>query len=264
VNYHDHDSISKSGLDKVARSIDHYMAYRSEGKDTHALRLGRLVHTVVLEIEQLEDEYAIAPEFRTKDGKPSSGFRTAEAKQWLAEVEADGRTPITADQLAEALRIRESVHAHPSAHILLDNVIEVETPRFWHWEDYGVDCRCKPDALVDVEGDIFLLDLKTTRDASADAFARSCAKYRYDVQWAFYGEGLYQASGIELAGMVIVAVESESPHTVACYELDDAWLERGQLLMWQDMQRYADWMHGRVTHTGYSPEVRVLQMPRWA
>jgi exodeoxyribonuclease VIII len=79
-----------------------------------------------------------------------------------------------------------------------------------------VDCKARPDWLTP---DNIIVDLKTTEDASPRGFAQSVRKYRYDVQAAFYSDGLEAATGKECEGFFFIAVEKSPPFLCAVYFL---------------------------------------------
>ncbi len=45
--------------------------------------------------------------------------------------------------------------------------------------------------------------------------------------------------------------------------MESAWLALGLDRMLPDLERYAEWKHGRATFTGYDPQPQTLEMPPW-
>jgi len=248
--YHDLDAVGKSDLDLIAKSPAHYRF--AEREETDALRLGSAVHCAVLEPDRFAADYVIAPpmDHRTKAGK----------EQW-AEFEAAnaGKTMLNRDEGALALRLAEAVRAHPRAQVLLA-AGQPEVSALWSDPDLGVRCRARYDWLTP-EG--LVLDLKTTQNASAAAFAKAVATFRYHVQHAWYLDGYHQATGDLPLGFIFIAVEKTPPYAVALYELDGEAADYGRLLARRDLARYAT-ARDLDVWPGYPEEIQPLSLPRWA
>lgn len=249
-DYHAHDSISKSGLDRVSRSIDHYQTPREQSAE---MSTGALVHWVLLGGDE-------ATPFVVRPDDDRGNFRKTAGKQWRAEQQAAGRTILTKDEKAEIERICDAVQAHPLAWRMLTGG-HIERSHFWHDREFDIAARCRPDVYHDDSS--IMVDLKTCRDASPKTFARSVHTYRYDVQWAFYDRGLASTGAGNADTFAIVAVETSPPYGVAVYEMDSAWLALGLDRMLPDLERYAEWKHGRAQFTGYDPAPQLLEMPSW-
>ena len=101
--YHADPAVSKSHLDQIARSGYHYWARylnpdRQPVKPTAAMLFGTLVHTAVLEPDELRNRYDLAPDRRTKAGKALA-----------AEMESKGITPVSAADMEAALTMAAGV-----------------------------------------------------------------------------------------------------------------------------------------------------------
>jgi len=180
AEYHAMPGISKSGLDLINKSPAHYKwAQENPSEPTAAMRIGTLTHLATLEPDRFNSECIVMPTLdrRTKDGKLRwEEFQANHPDQEL--LTSDEHTRITA--------IRDAVRAHSMARKLLDRIAQVEVSTFWKDEGTGVDCRCRPDGILD---NGMLIDLKTTADAGR-GFERSVRQYRYHVQAAFYAMGM--------------------------------------------------------------------------
>jgi exodeoxyribonuclease VIII len=83
------------------------------------------------------------------------------------------------------------------------------------WTEDSVLCRMRFDKLAGP----FCIDIKTCQDATPEAFAKTIASYRYDLQATHYLSGL-SCSGILLGvRFVFIAVETCVPYRVRCYEM---------------------------------------------
>jgi len=252
-DYHASPAISKSGLDAVSKSIDHYRAYKAKAtKVTPAMIFGQRVHEITLEPDTFHDRFTVKP--ADLDG------RTKEGKAWKAEAADRGLPIIDAAELEELETIASAVHNHPIAGPIIRSEGWIESSFFWTDPEYGVDCRCRPDILTT---DGLYIDLKTTRDASPEAFATSAARYRYDVQGAFYSRGIESVLELEVQEFLIVAVEKAPPYAVAVYRLPPVFLSIGVERMHRDLERFRDYLEDPDQWTGYPLEVLDLHPPRW-
>ncbi len=271
--YHlDTSRISKSGLDLIAKSPYHYWAkYLAPDRPAEAPKkhfiVGSITNDVLLQQHLLDEQYAIVPPdaprrptaAQVNAKNPSE--ETVKAVAWWAEFNAkvEGRQVIEADDYDKACRMRDAVWSHPAAAVLLKRGVAEKTLYFTEPETQA-PCKCRPDFIS--TGTDFLVDLKTTGDASPEGFGRSALSYRYHVQAAFYSEGFYHAQGNFPKGFVFIAVEKEYPYAVAVYYADERTMELGHETYMRDLRTY---MECRNTNTwpGYSLQVERLKLPEW-
>lgn len=258
--YHaDVDSISKSGLDEMARSPAHYYARRLDPqrpspRDKAGQFEGTLAHCAVLEPAEFAKRYSV------------HAVMNRNTKAWHAIEEncAEGVVPIQKDQYDKAMRQAESVRALPEVNEALTALGHAEISACWRDEDTGVLCRCRPDWTYWAgDSGAILLDLKTYSDASAAQFVRQVARKNYAGQAGYYTDGFGAASGLMVHGFVFVAVETEWPYAAACYMLDHESLEAGRRWYRHHLGVYAECLRTGVW-PGYSPRIELLTLPRWA
>ena len=251
--YHALDAVSKSDLDRIARSPAHWKY--GEREETAAMRIGSAVHCAVLEPERFATDYAVAPPTSLCDKRTKAG-----KEQFAAfEEENAGKTVLTFEEGTLCAHLAASVRAHPRAAALL-SAGQPEVSAFWNDPEFNVRCRARYDWLTP---DGLALDLKTTQDASAGAFAKSCANFRYHVQSAWYQDGYLQATGDLPLGFVFIAVEKTPPYAVALYELDGEAVDYGRALARRDLARYVTARELDVW-PAYPDTIQPLSLPRWA
>lgn len=219
---------SKSALDQIARSPAHYVAWcLTPRKPTPAMIFGSLTHLYVFEYPKFSESVVTMPDF--------NGKGSVAARQEWKDAHA-GKTIVDQEDLDKIKAIGESVHKHPLAARLISQC-KSEVSAFWIDPLTGLASKCRYDGLV--ESLRIGIDLKTTTDASDDGFAQSVANYRYHVQGAHYSNGYQEIAEKPLKGFVFVAVEKETPHAVATFDLladeSRAALVRGQELLERDM-----------------------------
>lgn len=248
ADYHAHPAVSKSVLDRIARSPLHARAYLDGAREepTAAMNFGTALHCAVLEPARFASAYAVFDgDRRTKAGKEAYEVLLASGTAIISAAESDAIN-------AMALAIRQ----HAVASHLLDAAHGVaETSVFWSHPETGLECKCRPDWWLPQDG--VVVDLKTCEDASPAAFARSVAGYRYHVQAAHY------LAGTQAKRFLFVAVEKKAPHAVAVYELDIESLTQGHSLRERDLQTYASCLEFGLW-PGYPEQVQTLALPKWA
>jgi exodeoxyribonuclease VIII len=231
-DYHARPGVSASMLKSMARGWRtfeaEYITKTAPRKESAAMALGTAVHTALLEPDRFAAEYVVCPE-------ECSDRRTKAYKEWAASV--DGASVLTADDAKAIDAIRESVRRDDFASKLLAADGHVE--KSLEWTENDVLCRMRFDKIAG----LFLIDIKTCQDATPEAFARTIASYRYDLQAAHYLAGIPYVA----ARFAFIAIETASPYRVRCYEMceDDlfsAEMERVALLIeYQRRLNNGDW-----------------------
>lgn len=213
--------------------------------------IGQAIHTAVLEPKLFNGSYAAAP---------VSDRRTTEYKEFAAENR--GKEILTSAEMAKCEGMMSAVHDHPLARELMSGAGMNEVSIRWTDEASGLLCKARLDRIKqDFAGWDVIADLKSTRDAGRFAFGKSITTYGYYIQNAFYYDGLYAVSPRERR-YIIVAVESEPPHCVACYELDAESVEHGRqeykhyLALYKAAQKSNVW-------PGYSSGIIDMRLPDW-
>jgi hypothetical protein len=258
AEYHaDKTRVSKHGLDLIRRAPAVYHARLAAPPETRtpAQRWGTLVHLYTLEWDNVPKEIAIVPadiDRRTKAGKEA----------WDAFVrEAGSREPVTRDEHAELVRIAEAVHDHPTAGRILAGgyASTAEMSLYWTDCDTGVKCRARPDQVT---VDMLAVDLKTTLNASADAFQRDAWKFRYHVQAAFYLDALRTLQH-PAESFVFVAVEKEPPYLVQVFVATDEFIDAGRVAYKTDLETYKACQVSGVW-PGFPTDAQPLTIPAYA
>ena len=181
--YRSHPAISRSELWWIDRSPE-YFQYRKQHppEPTPSLLFGQVAHKLLLEPEDFETDFAVAPavDRRTRDGK-------AAWEEFLLTV--GERKPVDAatyEQAAEMIAVARTV---PLVNAYLDGAHEL--PLFWTDPDTGIECKCRLDAMVRDENRVpVIVDYKTANDASYKAFLKDVVNYGYYFQAAMYSEGV--------------------------------------------------------------------------
>lgn len=259
--YHAWPCVSNSLLGQLSKSPLHAKYAMDNGYEaTEAQKLGTAAHTAILEPHLFEQEYRRGPDARTN----SNEWKEAEA-----QADADGYTIIKPEQYDHARLMAARVYDHPAAAELLaaKGINELSV----RWEKNGIPCKMRIDRGTKHAGYSTILDVKTTTDASREAFQKSVQRYGYYRQGAFYLDGLqaidiHQGREPAHRRYIIIAVESTPPYGVGVYELDDEAIRFGR-----DHERYGyrsllgEFV--RCKKAGHWPshneDIESLSLPRW-
>jgi len=108
-----------------------------------------------------------------------------------------------------------------------------------------------------------LIDLKTTTDASPDAFSRKLWDLDYHVQAAYYLDLWNEVTGENRTAFVFIVVETEPPYAVSVFNLSGKAICIGRETYVKDLQRMMECLE-RNEWPAYSNEVVEINLPPWA
>jgi hypothetical protein len=248
------DRINLSTLRLMARSPAHYRHALLEPRaDTDAMKLGRATHLAVLEPERFRGSVAVW------DGGRRAG------KDYEAFVAKNqDRELLTEAEFAECTALQAAVRSHPIASQYLGGG-KGEVTILWTAESgdrgvnsYRIPCRGR----IDFDSGSVIVDLKTTRDASEEAFKRQAWNLKYFVQAAWYCDAYEKATGVR-KGYALIAIEKDGPREVVVYRPTERSLAlgRAEYRLWLD--RLA-WCREHSVYPGYADGEVELDPPRWA
>lgn len=250
--YHSIEALSASGAKLLLRSPAHYKASKLNPREpSAAMKLGTVVHSLVLEPEKVKAEIAVMPKF---DRRTTIGKKAAE------EFETDNVGKLVIDEFVwqKANNIADAVLSNS---IVQENLKDGQAEVTMLWEQYGVPCKARVDYLTGSA----ILDVKTCSDASPEGFAKQIATFQYHLQAAHYANGFREIVGWDLDRFVFIAVENEAPFAVGCYTLDVRSLQSGRILI----ERAADAYKRALVLPDYAPasyadEIVEISVPGWA
>lgn len=230
--YHASPGISKSGLDLIKRSPAHYKD-RESYKSTPAKELGTMIHYAMLEPELFESRYVRIPQHLIGLDK-----RSKLNKRLWEEFEISlgpGKEKITNPQWESCMAIRDKAHSKQKVRWLLSQG-QSEVSGYWIDEETGVVCKFRADKMHDRQ---VLVDIKSTEDASYEAFKRACKKYWYDLQGSWYLDGATQTTGIPYNNFILIGFEKVKPHAVAAYRVHPRSIQKCRELYRKNLNTYA-------------------------
>jgi len=259
--YQQRPEISKGGLDRVHKSIAHFNNPQLR-VETPQMALGTAFHCLVLEPDEFDKRYIEGPEGdqRTKAVK--------DKKLELLEKYPD-KIILDADTFKQLMEMNDKLCEHPRmTNYFKDG--QAELSMFWHIN--GVGCKARPDWFVQNNFGTFVIDVKTTSDASPEEFSKSVARFRYHVQAAWYLKAVEHCYGPfigeEKPQFVFISVEKKKPYCIGTYVLKQSALDEGWSVADEDFRRYCDY-HKAIKDgneppfEGYSEDTVEIDLPRW-
>lgn len=242
----------KHGRRSMAHAFEAMNGERSEQSD--AMLVGEALHCWLLERPTFDVRFLIAdvPDRRTKQGKA----------EYEALVElADGRSILSQDQAQAVRGMARRISMHPHARSLRDTAGHTETVIVWD-DPSGIKCKARLDKIILLADAATIVDIKTTRDASDNAFGRDAANFGYPLQAAMY-ERACSMAGIAVQSVEIIAVENEPPHGVNVFQVTKEQRDyfgdvlNALLLDVAACEKAGKW-------PGYDTAPRPLALPKWA
>jgi exodeoxyribonuclease VIII len=203
MNYNEIDALNWSTLKLMSVSpayAQHIFNHPEEPEDKAAYVSGRAIHCAVLEPDKFDDRYIARPNFgdgRTKKAKEAKAA-------WLESI-PDGVEIISIADYDAAINCSVSIQSNEYASKYLDGA------KFEHiitWEQSGVNCKGRVDALTDR-----VVDLKSTRRNILHDVERDAAMFDYHAQLAWYHDGAVAAgliSGEKLPVAIFVHATTKS------------------------------------------------------
>lgn len=235
--------LSYSALKAFAKSPNHYIDYvTGERQETAAMTFGSAFHCMVLEPDEWDSRYAVAPDVdrRTKAGK-------MEYNLFVAQNE--GKTAISASDLATMQAMADAVSAHLPAAQLLSSAagFEVKTTEKLLGTPFT--------GIADVLGCGWVADLKTTVDASPESFMRTAHNSAYHEQAAAY------CRLFNVQRFYWIAVEKAPPYNVAVYMQSEIAHHKADKRLMTLVEMWNGW-DGKPQ--SYAETILTLNLPSWA
>jgi len=204
--YSDTEFISNSMLGLLKKSPKELARYFEKGSPTtSAMTFGRAFHLAVLEPEVFSEKVVIYTG-KTKRGKSWDEFSDAnKGKDIITEIEFECIKGME-NALFNNKDIARKLHGNK------------EVPMVWQDALSSVLCKGKVDIITGGQ----IIDIKTTQDASFEAFRRSAYKYGYNRQAAFY------LDGFDAKDFLFIVIEKKAPYNVGVYHCSNDFIESGR------------------------------------
>ncbi len=173
------------------------------------MNFGSAVHSAILEDGT---DIAVMPEInlRTNKGK--------EIKENFIN-ENKGKIIIKKEEEYAINTIKWNFNKHNLAKNLIQRLTETEVSYYGKIDN--VDVRVRPDGIKEND---YIIDIKTTADASPRYFKNSIYNFAYHLQACFYCEAL----GYDPARFRFIGIENKHPYSVEVFAMSDDMIEFGK------------------------------------
>ena len=269
--------ISYSGLKNLKKSPAHYRQYKDEPLDveTDAMAFGSAYHMYLLEPEKFEQRYYIFDDDKIYLVLIGEGFKsprsTKQYKEWMeSEMRLIGdRKTIEKSDFQKIKDMKDKLMSHYYCRALLTGgEAEFSITGNLQTVEGDIKLKARPDYIK--QNKHFIIDLKTTADASADMFSKSAADNDYHIQAALYSDLMEMLTGDGRGWtFFFIAQEKKKPYAFNIFEASPQFIGQGryeyeQLLKlykmcleqkrWPGYQVFCEWKSGNIE----------LNLPKWA
>ena len=250
--YHASDALGSTGISLLLDRPSKFKSQMIDGiRETKPCYLtGNAFHCLVLEGKEFDKRYLVTNlDRRCKTFKE---LTTANPEKKVLKQ----------DEFNMIRAMRDSINQNSTIRNLLAKVSETEPSVFWTDTATGVHCKCRPDAIVNFDGRLIIVDLKTTKDASQNGFAKAVAQFGYHRQAAWYSHGMEVETGKKVDLFAFVAVEKSPPYDCAIYNLTYEALATGRK---ECKKAIGIYNHCKKTNTwaGLPEGITELSLPEW-
>lgn len=220
AEYQQWDAVNNSLLWKLKTRSPAHAIYEKlhPSEPTPALVFGQALHGIILEPTTWDDRFAVRPKCdrRTKEGRA--------LYEAFAESLCD-RQEITDDDYAAIEEIATAVRGQQCRELICSGRSEVSI--VWEDRETGILCKGRLDYERADGWNHWIVDVKTTEDASEYGFGLSIAKYGYYQAAAMYCDGWKAITGDD-SMFVWLAVEKKPPYVTKVWECHEDLLAAGQ------------------------------------
>lgn len=270
--YHAGPGVSKSHLDLIAKKSplhywDRYINPDREPEEkTVPMIFGQATHFAILQPNLFET--------RVVRGLGHARRSNADKQVWKEFEEENVGNYIVSDDTYDNIRyIRDAVWDDPACAGLLSAIIPEQSVYAMRTitDEEGVE-------LVDQHGDPlqgltkaqldglsgwdYILDLKSTEDASETAFMKSMANYRYDVQQAWYQSVMDNAFGRHPDHFFFLCFEKVRPFATGIYGISKTDILMANQACQRDFSKIERCRRDNHWPT-YSSKPKTLSLPGW-
>ena len=284
--YRSAEGVSQSELKEVLRSPAHWLArYGPNAEPTFpstAMIIGTALHAKVLEPEVFDKgfvdrsskpkELTIGQLKEELDNAEIEYKKTAKKPELEALLYPDGkpvdkRTSLAPEDFRAVCGMADALRTHPVAGQWFDpgrkNYRRGNEVSLYVDDLEGVKVKGRLDRLEKTSNGWLILDLKTTDDASPDAFSKKSFNLGYYIQAAFYSDLVRLVFGEQNVEFMFCAIERRAPHGIGLYKASEEMIQLGRE-KYLEALRTLKYCQNREIFPGYSPEPQELQLPGWA
>ncbi len=253
------DWLSHSEFKHFAKSpklYEHYVINGGEFKRTASIEFGSEVDAAVFHRDGFGQGLAIAPESVLGKG----GIRSGAAYH---EFVAANEGKVVCKRHDPIVKVLDSLHDHIEARGVLDCVGDSQVAFRWaaDVDGYLLQRRAKLDKLQ--KSLEFIADLKTTKDPSAESFAKDIVNLGYHTQAEWYRDAVEAVHGVR-PPFLIVAVQNCEPFDCEVYELNASFLSLARRRIDDKLPEFVECLKANHWRRKSHGQIIEIAPPRWA
>jgi hypothetical protein len=227
----DYDKIKAMSCSKLKifkKSPEHWKYFIANPEPPTAdMIFGTALHSYVLEGEEaFKRDIFVLDE--TKRPVPDKNYQTHANRDWKAGVIAmaalEGKELITMEEFEKIKIMNDKLRKNPRSKELIEFTRnQFESVARWKWNKS--DCK----SLLDIRNEIFLCDLKKSRDADPINFHRQFFSLEYDLQSGMYSDADCGGnfSYHKAKDFFYIAVEDEPPYGISVHKVSTEVIQKG-------------------------------------
>lgn len=238
--------LSYSSLKEFAKSPRHYLDYLNRKKETTAPMLfGSMIHCLLLEPAKFNEQFAV---MGTIDRRTSAG---KEAYAKFVE-ESEGKDVVMENDYNDARALVDNVLSNPNLKQYVDNCHQFEQE--FRAELWGLPMRGFFDGIAQD----YILEVKTTQDATPDTLMRDFYNRQYHMQ-----AGLYNL--VSNKPIKYLIIETKSPYDSYIADATESYIKKGQDVLSTNLVEFTKCMEQNLWHKGYEFHHKnlVIDLPSW-
>lgn len=221
--------LSYSSLKAFQKSPQHFVMYREGKKEpTPAMEFGNIVDCLILTPELYEKKYAVMPSNLERPGanilkaKNPSPESIEKIKKWDEWTSANvNKTWISSEDAQKALFLKDKTYKNEKAVELIGRKVKTQVRMNWNEAESGLPFV----GYIDLEGDSFILDLKTAATGDPEDFMKQAYNLGYHIQAAAYVDA-YRKLGM-FKDYWFLVVETSEPNNITVFKADKDFMELG-------------------------------------
>lgn len=238
--------------------IDYMMYLNKEYEQTDAMILGSCLDCLLLTPDNFENDFIIIDKI---DRRSKAGKEYFAQQQTLAKEQK--KTLLPRLIYATAILMKQSLEANDQVMALLNNCTETQKRLEWNYK--GIRNVGYLDGVGEIFGNKFIFDLKTTQDASPQAWSKTITKWNYDLQLAMYRIG-WERNYFEFPELWHIVIESKPPYKCNTFKIGDSVLEIGTTIYDRIIKNFKYCMEHDLWNSGYEfwqDPVETIELPTW-
>lgn len=245
--YKELDAISRSDLNLLEISAEHFLRKDEIFKESKSLDIGTAFHHFLLEPDLFFEKYIILDKGQSK--------RTKSGQEIKKMCDEKGMNLLNNCDFELIKKMHNGVRRNNLAtRLIMDGMSEMTL--IGVDEKTGIKIKARPDFMTEISGDeVTVIDLKTSKSARDTDFMRSVYKYNYHIQQYMIITLLKQK--YKKVNFYFVVCEKESLYSCVVYTLSDDILMFAEE-KYRDLMDYLKDCKDTGVYTGYKNKTLTL------